>query len=60
MAERSDVESSVGSLLVAGRFRDYGPNGPHGGGEAAVRKIVCAADASQPLVETAIGACAAV
>jgi hypothetical protein len=29
MAERTDIESTLASLLDVDRFRDYGPNG-HG------------------------------
>ena len=56
MAERSDIESTLASLLDVGRFRDYGPNGLQVEGKAQVRKIVSGVTASRALIEAAIGA----
>ena len=55
MAERSDIESTLASLLDVGRFRDYGPNGLQVEGKAQVRKIVSGVTASRALIEAAIG-----
>jgi len=56
MAERSDIESTLASLLDVGRFRDYGPNGLQVEGKAQVRRIVSGVTASRALIEAAIGA----
>jgi dinuclear metal center YbgI/SA1388 family protein len=56
MAERSDIESTLASLLDVGRFRDYGPNGLQVEGKAQVQKIVSGVTASRALIEAAIDA----
>ena len=56
MAERSDIESTLASLLDVVRFRDYGPNGLQVEGKAQVRKIVSGVTASRALIEAAIDA----
>ncbi len=56
MAERSDIESTLASLLDVGRFRDYGPNGLQVEGKSQVRKIVSGVTASRALIEAAIAA----
>lgn len=56
MAQRSDIESTLTTLLDAGRFRDYGPNGLQVEGRAEVRKLVSGVTASRALIEAAIAA----
>jgi dinuclear metal center YbgI/SA1388 family protein len=56
MAERSDIESTLASLLDVGRFRDYGPNGLQVEGKSQVRKIVSGVTASRALIEAAVKA----
>jgi len=56
MAQRSAIESTLATLLDAGRFRDYGPNGLQVEGRAEVRKLVSGVTASRALIEAAIAA----
>jgi dinuclear metal center YbgI/SA1388 family protein len=56
MAQRSHIESTLTTLLDAGRFRDYGPNGLQVEGRAEVRKLVSGVTASRALIEAAIAA----
>ena len=56
MAQRSAIESTLTTLLDAGRFRDYGPNGLQVEGRAEVRKLVSGVTASRALIEAAIAA----
>ena len=54
MAQRSEIESQLASLLEVGRFRDYGPNGLQVEGRAEVHKIVSGVTASLALIEAAV------
>jgi dinuclear metal center YbgI/SA1388 family protein len=56
MAQRSAIESTLTTLLDAGRFRDYGPNGLQVEGRAEVGKLVSGVTASRALIEAAIAA----
>jgi len=56
MASRIDIESYTNTLLDAGRFRDYGPNGLQVEGRAEVRTLVSGVTASRALIEAAIAA----
>jgi dinuclear metal center YbgI/SA1388 family protein len=54
MAARSDIESTLASLLDVGRFRDYGPNGLQVEGKPEVRTLVSGVTASLALIDAAI------
>lgn len=54
MASRTEIESYTNTLLDAGRFRDYGPNGLQVEGRGEVRKLVSGVTASRALIEAAI------
>jgi dinuclear metal center YbgI/SA1388 family protein len=56
MAQRSDIESHLSSLLEVSRFRDYGPNGLQVEGRPEVRRIVSGVTASLALIEAAVAA----
>jgi dinuclear metal center YbgI/SA1388 family protein len=56
MAQRSDIESHLASLLEVSRFRDYGPNGLQVEGAAQVHKLVSGVTASLALIEAAVAA----
>lgn len=56
MAQRSDIDTTLTTLLDAGRFRDYGPNGLQVEGRAEVRKLVSGVTASLALIDAAIAA----
>jgi dinuclear metal center YbgI/SA1388 family protein len=56
MAQRSDIESHLSSLLEVSRFRDYGPNGLQVEGKPEVRRIVSGVTASLALIEAAVAA----
>ncbi len=56
MAQRSDIESHLATLLEVSRFRDYGPNGLQVEGKPEVRKLVSGVTASLALIEAAIAA----
>lgn len=56
MASRTEIESYTNTLLDAGRFRDYGPNGLQVEGRGEVRKLVSGVTASRALIEAAINA----
>jgi dinuclear metal center YbgI/SA1388 family protein len=55
MAQRADLENCLNTLLDAGRFKDYGPNGLQVEGRAEVRKLVSGVTASRAFIEAAIG-----
>ena len=55
MAQRSEIEAYLNTLLDAGRFKDYGPNGLQVEGRAEVRKLVSGVTASRAFIEAAIG-----
>lgn len=50
---RDALRAYLDTLLEAGRFRDYCPNGLQVEGRAEVRRVVCGVSASQVLVDTA-------
>lgn len=54
MAHRAEIESYFNTLLDAGRFKDYGPNGLQVEGRAEVRKLVSGVTASRAFIEAAI------
>ncbi len=54
MASRTEIESYTNTLLDAGRFRDYGPNGLQVEGRLEVRNLVSGVTASRALIEAAI------
>ncbi len=54
MTSRTELESYLNSLLDAGKFRDYGPNGIQVEGRAEVRKLVSGVTASKAFIEAAI------
>ena len=54
MAQRSEIEAYLNTLLDAGRFKDYGPNGLQVEGRAEVRKLVSGVTASRAFIEAAI------
>ncbi|MGE5468669.1 MAG: Nif3-like dinuclear metal center hexameric protein [Ignavibacteria bacterium] len=51
---REDLHTYLDTLLDAGRFRDYCPNGLQVEGRAEVRRIVCGVSASQSLLDAAV------
>lgn len=54
MAARGEIETFLNTLLEAGRFKDYGPNGLQVEGKPEVHKIVSGVTASRALIEAAI------
>ncbi len=56
MALNTDIEVHLDTLLEAGRFRDYGPNGLQVEGRPEVRRIVSGVTASRALIDAAIDA----
>lgn len=56
MALRTEIASHLDTLLEAGRFRDYGPNGLQVEGRAEIGKIVSGVTASLALIEAALAA----
>jgi dinuclear metal center YbgI/SA1388 family protein len=54
MTDRSEFVQFLDTLLEAGRFRDYGPNGLQVEGAATVRRLVSGVTASRALIEAAI------
>jgi dinuclear metal center YbgI/SA1388 family protein len=54
MATRGEMESYLNQLLVADRFKDYGPNGLQVEGKASVCKLVSGVTASLALIDAAI------
>ncbi|MBK7615323.1 MAG: Nif3-like dinuclear metal center hexameric protein [Vitreoscilla sp.] len=56
MATRDEMESYLNQLLVADRFKDYGPNGLQVEGKASVCKLVSGVTASLALIDAAIEA----
>ena len=56
MVHRTEIESHLQTMLDAGRFRDYGPNGLQVEGKPEVLKIVSGVTASLALIEAAIEA----
>jgi dinuclear metal center YbgI/SA1388 family protein len=56
MALRTEIASYLDTLLEAGRFRDYGPNGLQVEGRAEIGKIVSGVTASLALIEAALAA----
>ncbi len=56
MTLRTELESTLNTLLEVGRFRDYGPNGLQVEGRAEVSRLVSGVTASRALIEAAIAA----
>jgi dinuclear metal center YbgI/SA1388 family protein len=56
MASRAQLESYLGSLLAADRFKDYGPNGLQVEGKPEVRKLVSGVTASLEFIDAGIAA----
>lgn len=56
MATRGEMESYLNQLLVADRFKDYGPNGLQVEGKASICKVVSGVTASLALIDAAIAA----
>lgn len=54
MATRGEMESYLNQLLVADRFKDYGPNGLQVEGKSSVCKLVSGVTASLALIDAAI------
>ena len=54
MAHRAELESCLNTLLDAGRFKDYGPNGLQVEGRDEVRRLVSGVTASRAFIEAAI------
>ncbi|MEY2891616.1 MAG: hypothetical protein RJA98_1524 [Pseudomonadota bacterium] len=54
MALRTDIETSLSTLLEVGRFKDYGPNGVQVEGKPVVHKVVSGVTASLALIDAAI------
>ena len=54
MTRRSEIESYLNTLLDAGRFKDYGPNGMQVEGRDRVEKLVSGVTASRAFIEAAI------
>ncbi len=54
--DRIELATYLDTLLEAGRFRDYCPNGLQVEGRAEVRRLVCGVTASQALLEAALAA----
>ncbi len=56
MATRGEIENYLNQLLVADRFKDYGPNGLQVEGKPVVHKVVSGVTASLALIDAAIDA----
>ncbi|MEJ6001038.1 Nif3-like dinuclear metal center hexameric protein [Paucibacter soli] len=56
MAQRTDIERTIGNWLEPGRFKDYGPNGLQVEGRDEIGRIVCGVTASLALIDAAIAA----
>ncbi|WIT12283.1 Nif3-like dinuclear metal center hexameric protein [Paucibacter sediminis] len=56
MAQRTDIERTLGNWLEPGRFKDYGPNGLQVEGRDEIGRIVCGVTASLALIDAAIAA----
>ncbi|WP_372529147.1 Nif3-like dinuclear metal center hexameric protein [Piscinibacter sp.] len=56
MTQRTEIESTLNTLLEVERFRDYGPNGLQVEGKSEVHKIVSGVTASRALIDAAIEA----
>ncbi|MBL8287620.1 MAG: Nif3-like dinuclear metal center hexameric protein [Rubrivivax sp.] len=56
MAERTDIDRALATLLRPEAFRDYGPNGLQVEGRAEVRKLVSGVTASLGFIDAAIAA----
>ncbi|RZI84175.1 MAG: Nif3-like dinuclear metal center hexameric protein [Rubrivivax sp.] len=56
MIDRDRLHHHLDSVLEAGRFKDYGPNGLQVEGKAQIHKIVSGVTASRALIEAAIQA----
>ncbi len=56
MADRSDIETSLDSLLQPALFKDYGPNGLQVEGVREVRRIASGVTASLAFIDAAIAA----
>ena len=54
MAQRSDIENHLATVLEVSRFRDYGPNGLQVEGKPEVHKIVSGVTASLALIDAAV------
>ncbi|KNZ33685.1 MAG: hypothetical protein AD742_04385 [Methylibium sp. NZG] len=54
MATRGEIEATLNTLLDAGRFRDYGPNGLQVEGRPEVCRLVSGVTASRALIEAAV------
>lgn len=54
MTSREELQSYLDTLLEAGRFKDYGPNGLQVEGRPQVRRIVSGVTASLALIEAAV------
>lgn len=54
MATRGEMESYLNQLLMADRFKDYGPNGLQVEGKSSVCKLVSGVTASLALIDAAI------
>lgn len=54
MTSREELQSYLDTLLDAGRFKDYGPNGLQVEGRAEVRRVVSGVTASLALIEAAV------
>ena len=56
MVHRDALARHLDTLLEAGRFKDYGPNGLQVEGRPEVRRLVCGVTASLALIEAAVAA----
>jgi dinuclear metal center YbgI/SA1388 family protein len=56
MAHRAELETCMNTLLDAGRFKDYGPNGLQVEGRAEIRRVVSGVTASLAMIEAAVAA----
>lgn len=56
MALRTEIATALDTLLEAGRFQDYGPNGLQVEGRAEVHRLVSGVTASRSLIDAAINA----
>ncbi|MBI5335910.1 MAG: Nif3-like dinuclear metal center hexameric protein [Burkholderiales bacterium] len=54
MTSREELQTYLDTLLEAGRFKDYGPNGLQVEGRPQVRRIVSGVTASLALIEAAV------
>ena len=54
MTSREELQTYLDTLLEAGRFKDYGPNGLQVEGRSQVRRIVSGVTASLALIEAAV------